>query len=175
MNKPFFVIIDGPMGSGKTTVTKLLQGKLPRTAFLGTDKIKWFLSDFDRTSNTDKEVSRAVTLGMCREYLIRGFNVVLDQGFREKAWAMPFLKLAKKEGVRLFIYRLDAPDEVLLERTTARPKPEHVRVKASKSYTLGNIQSHREQGYSGSEVIHVDTAKLSPEKIARFIRKNLGE
>ncbi len=175
MNKPFFVIIDGPMGSGKTTVTKLLQDKLPRTAFLGTDKIKWFLSGFDRTSSADKEVSRAVTLGMCKEYLSRGFNVVLDQGFREKAWAMPFLKLAKKEGVRLMVYRLDASDEVLLERVAARPKPEHVQAKASRVYAVGNIQSHRDQGYSGPEVIHVDTAKLAPEKIARFIRKNLGE
>ena len=47
--KKFIVILDGPMGSGKSTVGELLAKKLRRTALVNEDKIKWFISDFKRS------------------------------------------------------------------------------------------------------------------------------
>ena len=48
MNKPFLIIIDGMTGSGKTTVSNMLSKNIPRLAIIGMDKVKRFISDFER-------------------------------------------------------------------------------------------------------------------------------
>src|SRR3989338_1424432 len=96
IRKKFFVVIDGPMGAGKTTVAKLLHQKIKRTALLGIDRVKWTVSDFSRSSK-DNAMTADVVLAMCKEYLKHGLNIILDQGFMRKEFLNPYLQLAKKE------------------------------------------------------------------------------
>ena len=46
--KLFLILIDGPMGSGKTTISQILHSKLKRTAYIGLDRVKRFISDFKK-------------------------------------------------------------------------------------------------------------------------------
>src|SRR3989304_5550709 len=90
-----FIVIDGPMGSGKTTVAGLMHPKLKRTALVGVDRIKWFVSDFRRTKK-DNAVAREALLAMCEAYLKNGIDILLAQGFVNQGGMAPFLKLAKR-------------------------------------------------------------------------------
>jgi uridine kinase len=47
MKKPFLIIIDGPMGAGKSTVARLLQEKIGvKTALISLDVLKRIVSDY---------------------------------------------------------------------------------------------------------------------------------
>src|SRR4051812_7530881 len=80
MKQKRVIIIDGPMGSGKSTVGALVSAKLKRSAFVNEDKIKWFISDFKR-GKKDNAIVRAVLIEMCKEYLKQDISLVIGQGF----------------------------------------------------------------------------------------------
>ncbi len=171
MNK-FLVIIDGPMGSGKTTIGKILHNKLKRTAVLSTDKIKFFLSDFER-GERDNAISAAVLMQMCKEYIKHNINIVLPQGFWKKGYIDPYIALAKESNLRLFVYQLEAPREVLLERIKARPKPELATTPVPEERILKNINTWEENRYNLGKVFN--TKELSSEEIAGAILRDIGE
>ncbi|MBI4185873.1 AAA family ATPase [Candidatus Berkelbacteria bacterium] len=169
--KKFFVVIDGPMGAGKTTVAKLLHQKFKRTALLGIDRVKWAVSDFTRSSE-DNAMTADVVLAMGREYLKHGLNIILDQGFMRKEFLHPYIQLAKKEKAHLLIYQLEAPRDILLGRITSRPKPDSAKRKVSKTKTLKNIRTYFENKYAKAQII--DSSTLTPKQIVDMISKDIA-
>lgn len=77
MKTPFLLIIDGMTGAGKTTTTRLLADSIPRLAVVGMDKIKKFISDFER-GERDNLIARDVTFEMTRSYLEHNISVVIE-------------------------------------------------------------------------------------------------
>ena len=57
MRIPFLLLLDGMTGSGKTTVSKKLAERIPRLATIGLDKVKLFISDFER-GDRDNNIGR---------------------------------------------------------------------------------------------------------------------
>ena len=164
----FLVIIDGPMGSGKTTIGKILHSKLKRTAVISNDKIKFFISDFER-GERDNAITGAVLQQMCREYIKQGINIVLQQGFWKKEYVNPYIQLAKDNNIKLFIYQLEAPREVLLERIenrssqTTNPVPQERIDQNLDSWELNRYKSEKT----------FNTSQLNPEDIADLILEDL--
>jgi predicted kinase len=167
-DRKFLLVIDGPMGSGKTTVSKLLHAKLKRTAHLGLDRIKWFISDFKRIP-ADNEIVRNVVLVMAKEYLRQGVSVIIEQGMRKKQISI-LRRVTKQYGARFFIYQLDAPKKLLFRRIKQRPKkPGKPRV--SNARIERNYKSHMRYKYAGAVVL--DAEKMSARQIANLIRRGL--
>ncbi len=137
--KPYMIIIDGPMGSGKSTIAALLNKKLTRTAHLGIDRIKFFVSDFKRDYE-DNHMTLLVLLRMIDEYLKNGINILIAQGLYKREHFEPYIKIAKKKNLKLFMYQLEAPKEVLLERILKRPKPAEARTLISKTRVMNNLK-----------------------------------
>lgn len=162
----FLAIIDGPMGSGKTTVGKLLHSKLKRTAVLSTDAVKFFISDFER-GDRDNMISAAVLLQMCKEYIKHNINVLLPQGFWKKEYLDPYIKFAKENNLKLFMYQLEGPRELLLERIHNRPKPDLARTPVPEERILKNLETWEANRYQSEKVFNV--AEMSSEQIAELI------
>lgn len=168
--KTHFIIIDGPMGSGKTTIAEALHRKLKRTAMVGVDRIKWFVSDFRRTKE-DNRIAREALLAMCQAYLRNSISILLPQGFVRSESMAPFLKLARKMKCQLVQYRLTAPRDVLLARLSQRPKAALANKPVPKTRILKNLRLHANHAYQGATLI--DTSKLSPTQSVAFILKDL--
>jgi predicted kinase len=164
------IIIDGPMGSGKTTIATLLNKKLKRTAHVGIDRIKFFVSDFKR-DHDDNQMTLSVLLKMIDEYIKNGINILIAQGLYKKEHLDPYVKIAKKKNLRLFMYQLDAPNDVLLERIIKRPKPAEARTKVSKINIMNNLKGWSENRQKFEKVF--DTSKISEEKIVKEILKDI--
>ncbi len=168
MTNKFLIIIDGPMGSGKTTVAKLLHAKLKRTALLGLDRIKWFISDFKRIP-ADNEIVRNVVAAMTREYLRQGIGVIIEQGMREER-IEALKRTAKRYGARCFVYQLDAPKALLFRRVHQRPRLAG-KPKISNTRIERNYRAHMEHKYAKAEVL--DAEKFTARQIANKILKDL--
>ncbi len=167
MNK-FLLIIDGPMGAGKTTVAKILHEKIKYTAHIGLDRIKWLVSGFQRTPE-ENEMTRSVVLAMTEEYLHQGISVILEQGMKKEQLGV-YKKLAKKYKANYLIIRLDASKEVLFDRVRQRP-PSPGKPKVSNARILRNYRSHLENKHA--EGFEIDTEKKTPKEIASYIFKKL--
>jgi len=168
LKKQTVIILDGPMGSGKTTIATIIHKKIKNLVYLGTDKIKWLQSDFKRN---DKEISISieVILSMMRVYLKNGFHILISENFIDKNARDKFIFLSKNKKVKLFIYHLDAPRKVLLKRISKRSKIHEGKgmLPLSKSFILKNLKLHPRNKYVKAKVI--DTSKKPPEEVANLI------
>lgn len=168
--KPYMIIIDGPMGSGKTTIANLLNMKLKRTAHLSIDRIKFFVSDFKRGTE-DNAITSAVLLKMIDEYINQGVNVLIAQGVYKKEYLLPYLKIAKKNKLNVFLYQLEAPKKVLLERISSRPIPSDAKTPVSKARILKNLKLWEENRQTFEKVF--DTNLFSSETIIKLILRDI--
>ncbi len=169
LRTPSLIIIDGPMGSGKTTVAKLLHQKLKRTAHLGLDRVKWFISDFKRIPE-DNEIVRNVIMQMAKEYLRQGISVIIEQGMRKDA-IVRMTRMAKRYDARCFVYQLEAPKPLLLARIHGRPRlPGKPRI--SNARIERNYRSHAEHKYM--DAIVLDAEKFTAQRIANRIVKDVA-
>jgi predicted kinase len=167
-NKLFLILIDGPMGSGKTTVAKIIHSKLKRTAYIGLDRIKRYISDFKKNP-TDNEISRNVVSAMASEYLKQGISVIIEQGMKDN-YIKLLKKIAKKNKAECFIYQLDASKELLtkrvIERTKLANKPAISRSRIERNYNI-----HLNNKYSHTTIF--DSEKFNPKIIANKILKEV--
>jgi predicted kinase len=159
---PFMIIITGPMGSGKSTIGKLLHKQLKRTALLSTDAVKLLLSDNER-GERDNAIHAAVLMGMAKTYIEQGINILLPQAFWKREYIEPYCTLAKEKNMKLFVYQLEGPKEVLVERIKNRVMPAG-RTPPSEEHILKNLQTYEENRYELGTVFDVGT--LTSEKIA---------
>lgn len=164
------IIIDGPMGSGKTTIGKLLHKELARTVILSTDAIKWFISDFER-GERDNAISAAVLMAMCKEYIRQGMSILLPQAFWKKEYLEPYIRLAKENNMQLHVYQLETPKDILLDRIGKRPKPELANTPVPQERILKNLQTWEDNRYEMGKTF--DTSQLSPDEIVKLILADL--
>ena len=173
----FLVIIDGPMGSGKTTTSKLLNEKLQGTARVALSDVKRFISGFDKDHKYNK-ISQEIILVMVDEYLKRGISVVVE-------WAMKverveiFKEIAKKYDARCFVYQFYAPKELLINRVKERtrsllgvPQLAENNIKNIEDNFENNYNFHKENRYR--DAIVFDSEKMTPEQMANQISDDVS-
>ncbi|MCB9798548.1 ATP-binding protein [Candidatus Nomurabacteria bacterium] len=158
------ILIDGMSGAGKTTTTKLLLEKLPRTAHVGMDVIKRLVSDFERGVR-DNDIARAVTFAMAEKYLQLGLSVIVEQPFRTEKMVQEYEQLAKKHHINCHKYQIHADPKVAFERVVDRTKRnggDLTKERAEKNISL--FQSKKHLGF-----FMIDTTSTKPVKVATMI------
>ena len=115
--RQFVVIINGPAGSGKTTIAKELWQRLPRTALICLDDIKWAISD---CGDQDLDTASAVGQAMVKKYLEAGLNVIIEKAFLKAEYVKPFVDIAEQSKATVYQFCIEAPLPVLIERTRKR-------------------------------------------------------
>ena len=176
MTKKFLIVIDGPMGSGKTTTTKILNQKLPDTARIALPDIKRLIPNY-KESPGELSVVREVMKTMCDTYLKLGISVIVECVSKAEGMRM-FETVARAHGANFYSYRLTAPKDVRWERVLERTLimmdtnmiPEF-KVVELQSYFEPNHKFYLENIIDFSTIIETDIS--SSEEVAEMIYKKL--
>src|SRR5215471_18432014 len=116
-----FILLNGAMGSGKSTVARFLENKLAKTAILEVEDIRRLV-----TGSEDNQLAWKVIYRMCDEYFKNGVSVLLKQTVASQDIVNKFLRLAKKYKCKIGFYHLQAPRNELLKRIKERKKSRNV-------------------------------------------------
>ncbi|MCI5108283.1 MAG: ATP-binding protein [Candidatus Pacebacteria bacterium] len=162
--KKFILLLDGMTGSGKTTTTNLLSKQLPRTALLGMDRIKFFISDFERGTR-DNNIAKDITLLMAKKYLDLGLSVIIDQSFKTEEEIEKYDSLAKDFGVPCIKVQLYSDPDIALERVVKRTKETKSDLpKERVERNIKNFSTRESLGF-----ITIDTTNLKPEEVVQKV------
>lgn len=172
MKKNFLIIIDGPIGAGKTTASDLLLKKMKNTSRISLDNVKRLYSDFDLNEQNGHELAAEVGAAAVNVYLKKGINVIVEKAFTEARHLQNFLKQIKTSGVKVLIYQIDAPLEIRIKRVREREKVGDRR-KLPKEKIMKNHRNFIENKYLHAKVF--DSSKLSAKQIANKILKEVRE
>lgn len=171
----FLIVIDGPMGSGKTTTVQLLKSKLGGAAFLSRSEIKKFISNFDEEFHN--KVVQNVTTVMVDEFLKNGVSVVVEWAMRSER-VEAFQEIAKIYNAHCFVYELHAPKDTLLKRVEERTGV-LLNKEELPAENKENVQKNFEKNYS-FRIDHkyqsatvIDSGTLNTEEIVTRILNDL--
>jgi predicted ABC-type ATPase len=170
MKTPFLLIIDGMTGAGKTTTARLLADSIPRLAVVGMDKIKKFISDFER-GERDNLIARDVTFEMTKAYLEHNISVIIEQPFRPESEIKKYDDLAIKYSVPLYKFQLVVSPELAFERVANRQKDSET--KNPEDRIKRNISLFENREHLVFTVI--DTSNLSSDAAAKIILESLNK
>ncbi len=173
MKKPFLIIIDGPMGAGKSTVAELLQKKMKgRVALISLDKLKRVVSEYKMDSFEHLELAAKSGSAMADTYLKEGINVIVEKAFTAEVYLKSFLKLIKTKS-NILVYQVEVPFEIGFLRVKEREKikkggiPKNkIREKVTRNYKVFS-----ESRYGDAKIF--DSSKLTPRKIVNQMVKDI--
>ena len=164
------------MGSGKTTLSKLLNKKLEGTARVPLDEIKKYISGAKKDSS-NKKISQKMVMMMTEEYLKSGISVITEWAMKD-VYVQEFIKIAKENNAFCFIFQLTAPKEVLIERVKERtrillnkPKLQKKNIENIEKHFKEHYDFHLKTKYTGAVI--VDSEKLNLEQIVKLVLKEI--
>ncbi|MFA5994292.1 MAG: AAA family ATPase [Parcubacteria group bacterium] len=164
MNRPFLLIIDGMTGVGKTTTSKILAEKITRMAIIGMDKVKRFISDFER-GQRDNQIARDVVFVMAEKYFDHGISVIVEQPFRSDEDLKKFEDLARRCSFPVYKVQLFTTPETALKRIQNRQA--NLEDKLTEERISRNIGLFENRAHNGFVV--VDTSNISSLEVANKI------
>ncbi|OIO80479.1 hypothetical protein AUJ84_03390 [Candidatus Pacearchaeota archaeon CG1_02_32_132] len=169
MDKPVLIIIDGPMGSGKTVLSRNLHKKMGNCALLSIDVIKNFIYGFHRIEKQKKDfVKYDITSIISKAYLDKCSSVIIEHSFGDKETVDKLSESAKPIEARVLIIKVDAPLDLRMQRVIERDKP----LINMKEKLLGKITEDDKSFKMGNPPnydLKFDTSKQELEEISNKI------
>lgn len=168
--KKFILMINGPICSGKSTITELLMGKLPKTFRVSVDRAKWLISDYSK--NKYRETAHRLTLELAKAAFNEGFSLIIDgNGRYSKDSNNDYKELANKTNTPFFEINLEAPIEILIDRFNKRvegAKINHIKLSITTAEKM--MESYKAYfGYKDDSNITFDSSLMGPEEICQKI------
>lgn len=164
---PFILILNGSSCMGKTSIAKIIHSKYKNVFFPRGDKIKWFISDYNRLIHKPAVVNMVDSLIVSA--IKEGFSIVHDWSITDKQ-RRKYRLLSKKLGLIFLEVNLETDFEIISKRFTERMDAAK---KGAKISLLDSVLMKKYyEGYlelRNKKLISFDSGKLTPEEIAKKI------
>jgi thymidylate kinase len=167
--KQTLILLDGMMGAGKTTTTNILSEQLSRTAIIGMDKVKRFVSDFERNER-DNGIAREVVIAMTKKYLELGLSVIVDQPFKSAGEIKTYEDMASDVSVPCYKFQLYTKPEIAFERIVLRQESQ--KSKVSEERIRRNLSLYEDRVNLGFKTI--DTTDKEPQEVVNTILDSIA-
>jgi predicted kinase len=170
MSQKFIILLHGPMGSGKTTTSKLLHESIVPSARVALPDVRRLMSGNHREHG---EVTRQVMLDMATSYLQSNISVIIETVCGEE-YIKKCATLAEAQGSRFYPYYISADESVRWNRVCERTKQmmEVDQLPDSKIKELEPIFADNKAFYdkqTGDLGKRLDTSNLTTEDVQRLI------
>jgi predicted kinase len=169
MNTQCIVLLDGMMGAGKTTLSTAIAEHYKRTAVIGMDKVKRFISDFERCE-LDNTIAKDVVIAMTKTYLLNGISVVVEQPIKHVQEIATYESIAADYSVPLYKIQLFTTKDVALTRITKRQQASDLIVPPERIHR--NIDVFTLQ--KDPDFLQLDTSTLTPQEVFTEVRTFIG-
>ncbi|HEV7454599.1 MAG TPA: AAA family ATPase [Candidatus Saccharimonadales bacterium] len=120
--KPKLVLLNGPLGIGKTTLAKRYAEEHPLSLFLDIDDVWAMISHWREKKEVSAPLSKQMALEMARINLTAGYDVVVPQIIQSNELADNFAKLASKCGANFYEILLSVEKDEAIRRFILRGK-----------------------------------------------------
>ena len=163
----YVVILRGPSGVGKSTISHIIQEKLGLNwTAIDVDKFKHYMPMKEGQSNRVERsrISHDVSKFFAKQMYEKGYNVILEEMYK-KDYNDSLLEFLHTNDMRYLKVFLSAPIEQVLERAKNREKevPDH------------EIRRHFSEVEAYPDDFVLDTTRYSREEIADRIIAKLKE
>ncbi len=122
---PFAIIIRGPSGVGKSSISKQLKQHIPKLIHLDIDSFKHIISK--ESSDLRSEIAHKVGSFFLTQLIHNKFNVIIEEILREKYYR-EVTKLLKKSKYKVITIFLAASKDELIKRDKNRVKNKGVKI-----------------------------------------------
>lgn len=122
--KPKLILLNGPLGIGKTTVAKRYAQEHPLTLFLDIDDVWAMISHWRREKETSAPLSKRMALEMARINLTAGHDVIIPQILQTHELADSFEQLANDCAAEFYEFLLTVNKDEAIRRFILRGKAE---------------------------------------------------
>jgi predicted ABC-type ATPase len=170
------ILLHGPMGSGKTTLSKLLHERIKPSARVALPDIKRIVSGGQ--PNT-ADIARTIMLQMSRTYLQNDIPVIIEVVCKAD-YIAACETLAVEEGCAFLPYFVSADEKVRWERVCDRTA-EMMGVENLPKTKLAELQpifAHNKDFYDGLDGelgVYLDTSDLTAEEVLKKIHAAIQE
>lgn len=120
--KPKLIILNGPLGIGKSTLAKRYADAHPLTLNLDIDEVWSMISHWREKNEISAPLSKKIALEMAKVHLLARHDVVLPQILQTIELAESFQKLAFESGADYYEVLLNVPKEEAIRRFIERGK-----------------------------------------------------
>ena len=171
MTSKFIILLHGPMGSGKTTTSKLLHESIVPSARVALPDVRRLVSGNHREHG---EITRQVMLDMASSYLRAGVPVVIETVCGEE-YIKRCATLANEHDCQFHAYYISADENIRWQRVCERTRQmmEVEQLPDSKIEELKPIFADNKSFYdkqSGDLGEVLDTSGLSIEAVVERIK-----
>ena len=165
--KNYLILLDGPKGAGKSTLSALLEINLPNTKFFGIDKERNLLERTGSIKDDNEHAFQAI-LKKLKTVFEQGKNAVIDCGVTERRLDM-LEAMAKEYDLVFHKFSLTAPYDVLRSRVEERAKLK------GKKFDLQRFDViHKAlQAKSLDGFCIIDSDKLTPQEMFEVARSKI--
>ncbi len=166
--KNYLILLDGPKGSGKTTLSELLKNNLLNTEFFSLDHERKLLERTDSIDNDNKRAFQVITEKL-KSVFEQNKNAVIDSGISEEH--LKTLEMISNEyNVQFHKFSLVAPYDVLHSRVKERDKSKGKYFDKNRFDYTFKVQ----QSKSFDDFCIIDSSKLSPQEMFEIVYSKLN-
>lgn len=136
MTPTIFMIlfINGSINSGKSTVAKLLQQRIPKTALVEVDSLRACIDWMPLEDSISLNLKN--TLSLILNFTTQGLNVVIPYPLSEKNYSF-FLENVNENDHSIFFITLAPPLDVILQNRGGRELTEWEKQRIQYHYQMG--------------------------------------
>ena len=116
-DRPFIMATIGLIGSGRTTVAKLMTEKLQGAVLVRSDSARFLLKKKEMPWGDNV---RQILKGVVTDLLKRGYGVVFDGNAADEEDRKNISEIASQTGAKVFYVRINIDPEVARERKRAK-------------------------------------------------------
>ena len=166
------IVLRGPSGVGKSTISHLIQEKLGKNwAVIDVDKFKHYMPMKDGQSNRAErsKIAHDVSQFFAKQMYDKGYDVILEEMYK-KTYNDAIVEFLETNNIQYLKVYLHAPIDLVVERAKAREK----------KVPDDEIRRHFSEIESYIDDFVIDTTKYYSEEAANLIidllqSKDVGE